>query len=65
MMSKTEDLTYLPREWLTSLSDPCSRGHCAGCRYSRCGHGCHNDPDPASTSAGVISTPKEAQCQGR
>lgn len=46
MMSSSENLKDLPSEWLTSLSDPCSRGRCAGCRYSRCGHGCHNEPNP-------------------
>lgn len=65
MMPNTEDLTYLPSEWLTSLSDPCSRGRCGGCRYNRCGHGCHNETNHASSSARVISHPKEAECQGR
>lgn len=42
-MSETEDLTQLPREWLTDLSDPCSHRYCAGCRYDRCGCTCHQD----------------------
>lgn len=40
-MSTTEDPTGIPWEWRTSLSDPCSRDHCKGCRYDRCGHDCH------------------------
>lgn len=42
-MKRSENRTVLPREWLTSLSDPCSHGRCAGCRYDRCGHDCHDE----------------------
>ncbi len=42
-ITRTEDLAELPPEWVTSLSDPCSHGRCAGCRHVRCGHTCHDE----------------------
>ncbi|MEU8195201.1 hypothetical protein AB0C10_15615 [Microbispora amethystogenes] len=40
-MEQTEDTRYLPEGWQLPVSEPCAYGRCAGCRYERCRHVCH------------------------